>query len=57
MAKQSLTQRDLREMPAYGIAEPRDSAFYSILASEWPGVRDRLTEALEGIPGGGTAAR
>jgi RimJ/RimL family protein N-acetyltransferase len=44
-------------MPAYDIAEPRDSAFYSILASEWPGVRDRLTEALEGIPGGGPAAR
>ena len=37
-------------MPAYDIAEPRDSAFYSILASEWPSVRDRLTASLAGIP-------
>ncbi len=37
-------------MPAYDTAEPRDSAFYSILASEWPSVRDRLTASLAGIP-------
>ena len=44
-------------MPAYDIAEPRDSAYYSILASEWPDVRDRLTEALAGIPDRGRAGR
>ena len=36
-------------MPAYDGAWPRDSAFYSILASEWPAVRSRLRGAL-GIP-------
>ena len=36
-------------MPAYDGDRPRDSAFYSILASEWPDVRGRLRAAL-GIP-------
>jgi RimJ/RimL family protein N-acetyltransferase len=36
-------------MPAYDGTWPRDSAFYSILASEWPAVRSRLRGAL-GIP-------
>ncbi len=36
-------------MPAYDGAWPRDSAFYSVLASEWPAVRSRLRGAL-GIP-------
>lgn len=44
-------------MPAYDIAEPRDSAFYSILSSEWPDVRDRLTASLAGIPDQGRAGR
>ena len=36
-------------MPAYDGAWPRDSAFYSILASEWPAVRSGLRTRL-GIP-------
>ncbi len=36
-------------MPAYDGTWPRDSAFYSVLASEWPDVRGRLQRAL-GIP-------
>ena len=36
-------------MPAYDGAWPRDSAFYSILASEWPAVRSGLRARL-GIP-------
>ncbi|HTN78565.1 MAG TPA: GNAT family protein [Acidimicrobiales bacterium] len=36
-------------MPAYDGAWPRDSAFYSILASEWPSVRNGLQARL-GIP-------
>ena len=44
-------------MPAYDVAEPRDSAFYSILATEWPGVRDRLTASLAGIPDRGDPER
>jgi RimJ/RimL family protein N-acetyltransferase len=36
-------------MPAYDAARPRDSAFYSILASEWPRVRGGLRAKL-GIP-------
>ena len=33
-------------MPAYDGAWPRDSAFYSILASEWPAVREGLDARL-----------
>ncbi len=36
-------------MPAYDGAWPRDSAFYSIVAREWPEVQHRLRSAL-GIP-------
>jgi RimJ/RimL family protein N-acetyltransferase len=42
-------------MPAYDAPAPRDSAYYSILASEWPDVRARLTASLEGIPDRGRA--
>jgi RimJ/RimL family protein N-acetyltransferase len=31
------------DMPAYDGSGPRDSAYYSIVAAEWPGVRERLT--------------
>ena len=44
-------------MPAYDLAEPRDSAFYSILVAEWPAVRDRLTASLAGIPDERSAGR
>jgi N-acetyltransferase len=43
-------------MPAYDGDWPRDSAFYSIVASEWPAVRARLRGAL-GIPDAGAEAR
>lgn len=33
-------------MPAYDAPVPRDSAYFSILAVEWPEVRDRLEAAL-----------
>ncbi len=41
-------------MPAYDGDWPRDSAFYSILADDWPAVRARLRGAL-GIPGEGAS--
>ena len=43
-------------MPAYDGAGARDSAFYSILDSEWPEVRTRLQDPL-GIPDAGRGAR
>ena len=43
-------------MPAYDGAWPRDSAFYSILASEWPDVRSGLRARLD-IPEQPTGAQ
>ncbi|HMK13087.1 MAG TPA: GNAT family protein [Acidimicrobiales bacterium] len=46
-------------MPAYDGPWPRDSAFYSIVASEWPTVRSGLRAKLGkyGIPDGEEAGR